>query len=344
MSLKLSNFAGSKGGSSGGHIAANNLFSNANLKVLDLISEGQIGGLVDGAKSIFFDDVPLQNESGTYNFDNINVDWVNGAPDQRILEGFNDVTTPQNVGAEVKYGLPITQAIDSSEADKVSIIVSLPQLYGSDKKGNIFETSVSFRFEIAVNNTGEWSKLGDFTISGKQNSQYQRSYTFDLPQKDSSGVKANKWLIKMTRLSEDSHERYMARTVFDSMYIINTSKLNYPYCALVGIRVNAENLTSVPTRLSRFRPTTIPRQIPTRALGMARSRWMCRQTRLGFFTPCLPTNVGGWANSSSRTKSTRRNSTKSGAIVTKRLMMATARKKSVLPSTLKFRNAPTLIR
>ena len=248
MSLKLSNFAGSKGGSSGGHIAANNLFSNANLKVLDLISEGQIGGLVNGAKSIFFDDVPLQNESGTYNFDNVSVDWVNGAPDQRILEGFNDVTTPQNVGAEVKYGLPITQAIDSSEADKVSIIVSLPQLYGSDKKGNIFETSVSFRFEIAVNNTGEWTKLGDFTISGKQNSQYQRSYTFDLPQQDSSGVKANKWLIKMTRLSGDSHERYMARTVFDSMYIINTSKLNYPYCALVGIRVNAENLTSVPTR------------------------------------------------------------------------------------------------
>ena len=248
MSLKLSNFAGSKGGSSGGHIAANNLFSNANLKVLDLISEGQIGGLVNGAKSIFFDDVPLQNESGTYNFDNINVDWVNGAPDQRILEGFNDVTTPQTVGAEVKYGLPITQAIDSSEADKVSIIVSLPQLYGSDKKGNIFATSVSFRFEIAVNNTGEWTKLGDFTISGKQNSQYQRSYTFDLPQQDSSGVKANKWLIKMTRLSGDSHERYMARTIFDSMYIINTSKLNYPYCALVGIRVNAENLTSVPTR------------------------------------------------------------------------------------------------
>ena len=250
MAVKLSNFAGSGGGggNKGGHIAANSLFSNATLRVLDLLSEGQIGGLVNGAKSIYFDDVPIQNESGTYNFEGVDVDWVNGTPDQKIIKGFGDVSTPQSVGAEVKYGFPVTVAIDSSEADKVRIVVSLPSLYASDKKGNINETSVKFRFEYSINNSGDWKMWGDFTIKGKQNSQYERSYEFNLPINDGYGKRPYKILVRMTRLSEDSHERYSARTIFDTMYVVTSSRLNYPYSALVGIKVNSENLNKIPTR------------------------------------------------------------------------------------------------
>ena len=159
MTLKLPNFAGSKGGgSSGGDIAPNSIFSNATLSVLDLISEGQIGGLVNGAKSIYFDDVPLQNESGTYNYEGVEVAWVNGTADQKVLDGFGDVSTPQSVGSEVKYGHPIVVAVENNEADQVRIIVSLPSLYSSDDEGNINPTSVSFRFEVAINNTGNWQQ------------------------------------------------------------------------------------------------------------------------------------------------------------------------------------------
>ena len=249
MTLKLPNFAGSKGGgSSGGHITANNIFSNATLSVLDLISEGQIGGLINGAKSIFFDDVPLQNESGTYNYEGVKVAWVNGTADQKVLDGFGDISTPQSVGSEVKYGYPVVTAIQNNEADQIRVIVSLPALYSTDRKGNINETSVKFRFEIAINNTGSWKHLGDFEIKGKQNSQYQKSYTFDLPQDDGYGEKPAQWILRMTRLSEDSHERYVARTILDTIYVINKSKLNYPYSAIVGIKVDSEKLTSIPTR------------------------------------------------------------------------------------------------
>lgn len=236
------------GGSSGGSIAANSLFSNATLKVLDLLSEGQIGGLVDGAKSIYFDDVPLQNATGTYNFDSISVDWVNGTPDQKVLEGFGEVSTPQSVSSEVKNGLPITTSITNTEADKIRCVVSLPSLYSQDDKGNINATSVSIRFELAINNSGDWQQLGDFTISGKQDSQYERSYEFKLPQTDAYGNKVQYWLVRMTRLSGDSSERYQARTIFDSVYVITEARLNYPYSAIVGISANAENLSSVPTR------------------------------------------------------------------------------------------------
>ena len=247
---KLISIAGSGGGGGGGggHIAANSLFSNATLKCLDLISEGQIGGLVDGAKSIYFDDVPLQNANGTYNFDGIGVDWVNGTPDQKVLKGFNDISNPQGVGAEVKNGLPITTTINDSEADKIRVIVSLPSLYSQDSKGNINETSVQIRFELAIENSGKWQHLGDYTIKGKQNSQYERSYEFKLPKTNQFGDKVNYWLLRMTRLSADSSERYSARTILDTVHVITESQLNYPYSALVGLTANAEQLNSIPTR------------------------------------------------------------------------------------------------
>ena len=249
MTLKLPNFAGSGGGGGGGgDIAPNNIFSNATLCVLDLLSEGQIGGLVDGAKSIFLDNVPLQNESGTYNYEGVSVDWVNGTADQKVLDGFGDVSTPQTVGSEVKQGYPIVVAIENNEADVIRVVVNLPSLYASNDEGDIYGTSVKFRFELAINNTGNYQHLGDFTIEGKQNSQYQRAYEFDLPQDDGYGEKPAQWLFKMTRLSEDSSERYSARTILDTIFVINKSKLNYPYSAIVGLKVDSEKLSQVPTR------------------------------------------------------------------------------------------------
>ena len=67
------NIIGSGGGGKGGgggnktpHEAKDNLDSKSFARVLDLIGEGEIGGLVDGAKSIFFNNTPLQAADGTF--------------------------------------------------------------------------------------------------------------------------------------------------------------------------------------------------------------------------------------------------------------------------------------
>ena len=59
---------GGKGGGGGGSPteARDNLDSKQFAKVLDLLSEGEIGGLVDGAKSIFINNTALQNADGSY--------------------------------------------------------------------------------------------------------------------------------------------------------------------------------------------------------------------------------------------------------------------------------------
>ena len=61
---------GGKGGRRGGSTttAKDDLESKQYGRILDLLSEGEIGGLVDGGKSIFLDNTPLINSDGSENF------------------------------------------------------------------------------------------------------------------------------------------------------------------------------------------------------------------------------------------------------------------------------------
>lgn len=38
------------------------------VKIVEVISEGEVYGLADGMKSIYFDKTPVQNKDGSYNF------------------------------------------------------------------------------------------------------------------------------------------------------------------------------------------------------------------------------------------------------------------------------------
>ena len=84
-------------------ITKDNLQSKAYARILDLISEGEIGGLVTGDnKSIYLDDTPVQNEDGTYNFLGVNIQSTLGTQDQGPLTGFNTVETEKAVGVTVE--------------------------------------------------------------------------------------------------------------------------------------------------------------------------------------------------------------------------------------------------
>ena len=78
---------GSKGGGGGDkpHEAKDNLDSKQFAKVLDVISEGEISGLVDGAKSIFLNNTPLQSTDGTYNFKDVSWETRTGTSSQTVI-------------------------------------------------------------------------------------------------------------------------------------------------------------------------------------------------------------------------------------------------------------------
>ena len=79
---------GGKGGGGGGHTpheAKDNLDSKQFAKVLDCIGEGELQGLVDGAKSIFLNNTPLQAADGSYNFKDVSWEARTGTSSQTVI-------------------------------------------------------------------------------------------------------------------------------------------------------------------------------------------------------------------------------------------------------------------
>jgi predicted phage tail protein len=82
--------------------ARDNLQSRAVARVLDLLSEGEIEGLVDGYKSIYFDDTPLQSAKGEDNFSGYTIQTRNGSNSQTYIAGFPAVERVTAVGVEIQ--------------------------------------------------------------------------------------------------------------------------------------------------------------------------------------------------------------------------------------------------
>ncbi|ADD94769.1 hypothetical protein [uncultured phage MedDCM-OCT-S09-C399] len=80
---------GGKGGGGGSSPteADDSLQSKQFANALDLISEGEIQGLDDGNKSIFFDGTPLQAADGSYNFTDYTIVTRTGTQGQSYIPG-----------------------------------------------------------------------------------------------------------------------------------------------------------------------------------------------------------------------------------------------------------------
>lgn len=237
---------GGKGGSSHTHYEApNNLKSVSTAKALDLISEGEIVGLVDGAKSIYLDDVPLQNADGTYNFNGVSVAMRNGLPDQEFLPGFSSVEAFVQVGREVKYNLPITHRVQDDNLDAIILTMEFPNLSQQNtKNGDMLQYSVQFQVRIRADE-GVWQDSGVITVAGKCISSFQRSYYFKVPQSQ-EGI----YDIQVIRVSPDDEvsSKHSITNWYGFSRVIE-AKLNYPNRAVCGLTVRADQFGSnVPSR------------------------------------------------------------------------------------------------
>jgi len=92
------------GGKSGGgsarvaQEAADSLRSKAYARVVDLVCEGEIEGLVQGLQSVFLDDTPIQNADGSYNFSGVTLESRPGTQQQGYIPGFASVENEVSVG------------------------------------------------------------------------------------------------------------------------------------------------------------------------------------------------------------------------------------------------------
>ena len=262
----------SKGG--GGHTpyeAPDSLRSAQKLRAIGLISLGPIKGPANKWKDTYFDNTPIQNangvddnDTGSFNFTNTEIQYNLGYQDQKPLEGFEASEREVSVGAEVKQQHPITRSVIDPDVTRLRLTIGINALISQNDQGDTNGTSVDF--QILINNTPR----GTYQIEGKSSSRFYRSYIIDdLPPRP--------FTVTVKRLTDDSKsQRLQNGTHWVSYTEIIDTKLSYPNMAIVGIKTDSRYNPSVPNinfllygRIIKI-PTTYNPETRTYAPGLWR--------------------------------------------------------------------------
>ena len=250
---------GGKGGGGGGTPteADDTLQSTQFANVLDVISEGEIGGLENGNKSIFLDDTPIEATDGTNNFEGFSVVTRVGTQAQTHLPGpFNTTERETSVGVEVVKDTSVTRSITDTDVDRLRVTLTIPALQVLEDDGDVVGNSVQIKIQIQYNSGGYNDVITD-TISGKSSNRYQRDYLVNLT--GSFPVD-----VRMVRVSADeTSQKRASTTIFQSFTEIIDDKFRYPNSALVGLRFDARQFSNIPTRKYLIRGIKV--KIPSNA-------------------------------------------------------------------------------
>ena len=239
------------GGKGGGSVESASTYRTNNIaRMIELLGEGEIFGLVDGAKSIYFDQTPLQNENGSYNFRGVEWEERKGLPDQAALEGNTAAETPVSVETRVRVSTgAVVRTIVETNATAARVVIRVPALSSVDKEGNIKASAVSFMIERRSYG-GAWEQVKTFSLREKFTSPCQFPWRVTLPEGGAP------WDIRVTRITADSTSVKIAdETWWESYTILVENRFIYPNSALVSLRVNAAlfSQSSIPTRFFRVK-------------------------------------------------------------------------------------------
>jgi predicted phage tail protein len=222
--------------------AADSLRSTQVAQVLDLLSEGEIGGLVNGERSIYLDGVPLKSSDGSYNFKDTRVAWTYGTQGQAALPDLSGVQVEVAVGTAVTAATPVVRTISNLAVDTLRVTISVPQISSTDTStGDINGSSFTWAVEVQASGGGYVEVFQD-TVTGKKMSAYKRAKKFQL-------TGTGPWNVRVKRITADSGSVSVVNAfLWDSYTEIQSLKLRYPNSALVLLSVNAQQFARIPTR------------------------------------------------------------------------------------------------
>ena len=213
-------------------------------QIVDLISEGEIEGLVNGEQSIFLDNTPLRDSSNRLNFQGVEVDaTAKGTQAQSPLKYGDTISEERTVGVTVDAANPVVRTIADNNVDAVRITLQFPVLYTSNgSKGAKVQLQISRRYS-----GGSYVVVHDDIVNGKSLDPYNRDYQIDLDG-------AFPVDIKITRITADSavattQDKFNWASYTKIIY----GRLRYPNSAVIGLRLDAKQIGSIPKRSYRIR-------------------------------------------------------------------------------------------
>lgn len=234
---------GSKAGQKKPHtprISDDTVASITKITALYLLGEGEIRGLVNGSKSIYFEDTPLEDDNGHRNFENVEWEIRHGTVDQTHIPGVPSASTERVVNTELRSSVPWTRLITDIELSSINVNVSWPRLSKMEDNGDVNGVTVDYAIDVRTDG-GAWVTMVSKSLTAKTSGRYQRTHNIPLPDAN------NNWQVRVRKITEDGdNERLFNQMHIDSIAEIIDAKLCYPHSAVIKLTWDSRAFGNTP--------------------------------------------------------------------------------------------------
>lgn len=242
--------AGGGGSTSGGSFTRtpDSLRSQDTVEVILGLCEGQIQGLVDGAKSFYIGDTPLVSPAGTLNFEDFDLTVHTGAAGgDTIKPQLGGTASNISVSTPLDKNVEVVRQLTVSAVTHIDIRLAVGSLYRQDDNG-IYTAAMSFTLRLKKAsdpswNTPRYTKV--FEIRGKTTSIYAKELRIPVPDVlDGSDF----WQVQLTKVSDDSNgDSYASDVTWESLQQVIVGPVSYPGLATAHLLGRSSNqFSSIP--------------------------------------------------------------------------------------------------
>ena len=209
--------------------------SKQRIKIVEVLSEGEIEGLVDGLKSVYLDKTPIEAKDGSYYFKNVEIEGREGTQTQEVMQGFQAVEKEISVATEITKRTALTRTVTDANVNRLRLTLGAQALFEQNDQGDTHSATVEFKITVGTQQI-------PFTIKGKYNSSYSRAIIVEnLPRVP--------FTIKVERITADSTSNRLAnKTMWASYTEIIDAQFRYPNTAYMGVKFDSEYFNNIPTR------------------------------------------------------------------------------------------------
>ena len=202
---------------------------------MEVLSEGEIEGLVDGLKSVYLDKTPIEAKDGSHYFKNVEIEGREGTQTQEVMQGFQAVEKEISVATEITKRTALTRTVTDANVNRLRLTLGVQALFEQNDQGDTHSATVEFKITVGTQQI-------PFTIKGKYNSSYSRAIIVEnLPRVP--------FTIKVERITADSTSNRLAnKTMWASYTEIIDAQFRYPNTAYIGVKFDSEYFNNIPGR------------------------------------------------------------------------------------------------
>ena len=221
-------------------IADDTIASISRLKMIIGLSEGEVKGLANGAKSIMLEGTPLEDENGNRNFEGVEWEIRHGTVDQTYIAGMPNASSEIGVGVTVRSDTPWIRSINDTQLSSINVNISFPMLKKVTDKGDVVGVTVEYAIDVQTDGGG-YVPVVTKSLTAKTSGRYQRTHNVVLPEAQSN------WQIRVRKITTDGDNETLFNTMqIDSIAEIVDGKFNYPHTAHLYLSLDARTFSNIP--------------------------------------------------------------------------------------------------